>query len=519
MFDNLPEIVGATTLRGTRYFCFSRGSDEVWLPVAAFAGGASKALRELARIGFAGSGSRANKLLVALARVTEFPTRPLLERSGWTGQYFALPDGTTFGPSGDAAATAVFKPSSGCCTTAGTLEGWQAGVAAPLTSQPLPMFAVMAAFVAPLLPFVGRSATLGFEIVSAAGTGKNTVLGLMGSVIGAGATASLRTVLEALVKGHGLPPGLPAIISDVDLCLAGEPAAKRLGYLKALLRSRAGVEGETGNSPVIFVSTSNSGLLAQTGAGPDLVQAAARHLISLGLPAANAHGVFKVLPKGFANGNHYAEALTQAAAANHGTAIRHFIQKLVQDRNDDEPALRQRLLMRMQEFRKRAEPDLSDGIAVRTADAFGLVYAAGELARSYALLPAGWQCGPAVLACYRSRYVASEPRSFDDILLELAHDPATIRLDAGTTPPKPAALAAAHAFIRKRENGDEVMIRPDKIGFLIPNWKAIHTRLDVKRHILCENGRHTSKRRLTKHGPGERMICFQLPSLEKSVEA
>lgn len=60
------------------------------------------------------------------------------------------------------------------------------------------------------------------------------------------------------------------------------------------------------------------------------------------------------------------------------------------------------------QFRKKAGVDENNGSKVRVADAFGLEYAAGRLAKTYTVFPKCLNCLAPALACYRLNPV---PRS------------------------------------------------------------------------------------------------------------
>jgi uncharacterized protein (DUF927 family) len=109
---------------------------------------------------------------------------PLLDRSGWTKRYFALPSGEVFSPAGAKKAVALFPADPGLCRWAGKALLWKRGVPGRLAGQHVASFAVMTAFATPILALAREVGNFGFEIIGAKGNGKSTLLQILASTSG-----------------------------------------------------------------------------------------------------------------------------------------------------------------------------------------------------------------------------------------------------------------------------------------------------------------------------------------------
>jgi len=98
------------------------------------------------------------------------------------------------------------------------------------------------------------------------------------------------------------------------------------------------------------------------------------------------HGIFDRIPEGM-DGHGYVTQLLNAAHTNFGHAMPKFIKKPVKAAAKDRDTVIEQINRHIAHFRKRAGVDVNNGAEVRVADAFGLVYAAGRLAKDYEVLP------------------------------------------------------------------------------------------------------------------------------------
>lgn len=342
----------------------------------------------------------------------------MIERVGWNGQHFALPDGTVFSPSGAQQPDIVFQRIPRRCSPRGTFKGWKRKVARRLAGQALAEFVLCLAFAAPLLALTNRVGNFGFELVGGKGTGKSSLQQLMSSVLGAlqgedgHYWVSFDATPNALEQSMAGFSDLPLILEEANLFVAGETARTRGNNFKALaFRLGGGSEkarfdqGQPKEFRLIFLTSSNERLAKLMNINSEAARAAEDRLITLPIEG-RPHGVLDFVPSGTANASQFIADLVAAADAHHGHAIRRFLSHLVQERADDERRLRAEIVRRMASFREKAGVDPNAGSAVRVADAFGLVFAAGALAKRYGALPRAFRTGG-----HSQRLFSSGPQS------------------------------------------------------------------------------------------------------------
>ncbi|MDB5714181.1 MAG: hypothetical protein JWO15_1578 [Sphingomonadales bacterium] len=457
------------------------------------------------------------------AELKFFPEGKLIEGIGWSAPYFALPDGTVMSPEGVEPPQIAFGRMANKCSQAGSLKGWKKHVAAPLTGHMLAMFVLMLAFMPPLLRLSTNMGNIGFELVGGKGIGKSTIQQLVASILGATGHGedgnywiTFNTTLNALETAMAAHSDLPMILEEANLFFAGETAAKRASAMKALaFKLSAGDEKErygmrsAGHYRFAYLSSSNEPLTDLIGKSSDVAKAASDRLITLTIGADRRYGVFDRFPEECESASIFAAQLTAAATKNHGKAMRRYLQRLVNARAADEKLLRARIRNYQSAFRRKARVDANSGSAVRVADAFGLVYAAGCLAQAYGALPKSFECGLAVLHCYQLSLSATLPaRAFADRLRELASDQQTVADDASLSRRQ---VSASTAFLRRKASGSEILIRSAMITTVFPDWATLRKQADVQALSKGEAGHRTVKRSLGRNKEVERVFCFTLP--------
>ena len=469
------------------------------------------------------SSGKAAHLATQLDDIDKFSPASLIGHVGWNEGYFALPDGTVFSPKGADAPVVVFATDQSKCRAAGTTKRWRKRVARPITGQPIPMFAVMLAFMPPLLRLSSRTDNFGFDIVGPPGTGKSTIQLLAASAIGpigrghdgANYTLTFNATLNALEEQLATHSDLPMFIEDASLFLADEPAAKRGAAYKAFafrigggkVKDRLGIPAERVNR-LGFFSSSNESLIALLGEATDTASAAASRLTTFQLGNEHRYGVFESIPQGYGSASAFARALIEAAAANHGLAMRRFLKRLVQARADDEAALKRQIARLVAKFIAKAGVDQDDGSQMRVAEACGLVYAAGVLAQKYRVVPKSWRCGPAVLACYEKYRVApTPPVTFKAMLDTLASAPTTVHL-GNDRKISSKTLDAAEVVVREHRGSREVLVLAKVVQKQLPGWSELRKRPDVKALLRRESGHDTVKVKLHKNLKQRRYYVF-----------
>ena len=243
--------------------------------------------------------------------------------------------------------------------------------------------------------------------------------------------------------------------------------------------------------------------------------AAADRLLTLPLDD-REFGIFDNLPDGWPTSRDMADHLIMITASHHGVAMRAFLRRLVEDRAADEAALKRRIGKLMAEFRRRVGVNQNNGSAIRVADTFGLIFAAGKLAQRYGALPRELRCGRAALAAYElNRSTATDAPSMLDRLIKLAKTPGVITIDR-KRPKKidDKTLNAAPALLRTNAKGQlELLLTTAAMDRTFPVKRLLFADPDVAAIMICDSdNRKSVKRPLRAKHKDERVYCFTLPT-------
>lgn len=519
-------VTGATAPSGTPYIHIKWADRSEWLQRGTFRSGGHTAQDSLIARNIVLLGKEWSDLARKALRVSEFPVRPLVEQPGWGNTSFALPNGTVIGPSSRKSKPVVlFTPVRGRCRARGTIDDWLRDVAEPLSDQLLAMFVVMTMFAAPLLRIVNRSSNFGFELSGAKGVGKSTLQFLAASVAGpalspsglnywrsANATAA---GLEGVISEHA---DLPLVIEETNLFAAGETernrAAKFNEFVFRLADGTVKARHRDHGQPrfrFIYVTSTNEPLdQILEGRGSAVSQAAADRLLTLPIGPERPHGVFDFVPEGHSDAAALARALSRGASLHFGTAMRTFLQGLVDARYADAMALRSRIESFQSKFRKAIGADLDSGSATRVADAFGLVYAAGKLAKRYGALPDTWNCLKAARAAYEINRAMVTAESYRERVVSLAQSDAVVDLSRRRV--SAGELEAAKGLLSVGRGGRrELLLTPKALERTFADRRALFRDPAIKRMMISDEGRKTVKRRLRPKRKPERVYCFVLP--------
>lgn len=246
-----------------------------------------------------------------------------------------------------------------------------------------------------------------------------------------------------------------------------------------------------------------------------VADAAGDRLLTLPIGKDRPYGVFDCLPEGFATSGDLAAHVQKLIKRHYGKPFRRFLTKLVDEAKSDKRGLRREIRQNMAMFREKCGVDPNDGSALRVADAFALVYAAGRLARRYKALSPRMRCGSAALAAYRLHLAARRrgPTALEQ-LLAIARHPDALRIPLnGKGKGDAKARAAAPAYIRERRSGDdELVILAGDLERLFPDPRLLLNDPQVRALLKSDtDGRLQTKRQLW---PGEgqvRVYAFRMP--------
>ena len=144
------------------------------MPMTAMAGDGTEYRRELLRHGFILAPGKTAREQLDIYLSMWRPKRRLrcVDRIGWHGQRFVLPD-RTFGPGGEAVILQASRPVK--FTLAGSLSDWKRDVAAPAVGNNRLAFALAASFAGPLLHLTGQESG-GFHFRGGSSIGKTSIL-------------------------------------------------------------------------------------------------------------------------------------------------------------------------------------------------------------------------------------------------------------------------------------------------------------------------------------------------------
>lgn len=309
---------------------------------------------------------------------------------GWCGDSFVLPD-TVIGPRASGVIFQTGERGHDEHTRAGTLAGWQSGIAALAVGNPLLMLALSASFAGPLLQRCNGDSG-GIHFVGDSSTGKTTAIEAACSTWGG---PNFRRSWRATANGI---EGAAALFNDCLLALdeisecdpkevgaivyslgngRGKQRASRSGYARSVTRWR------------VMVLSSGERTIGTTMAEGGHRVKAGQSVRLLDIPAARAFGAWDNL-HGMASGTAFADAIKRAAVTHHGHAGRAFLEKLTRDPQDFGELLERIKVL------PAFSADCGEGQDNRAAGRFALLGLAGEAATEYGIT--GWPEGAAIEA-------------------------------------------------------------------------------------------------------------------------
>ncbi|MES2000363.1 MAG: DUF927 domain-containing protein [Pseudomonadota bacterium] len=345
---------------------------------------------------------KARNLLTQYIQTARVETRArCVERTGWHGGVFVMPERTI----GEADERILYQSASaapGTFRQRGTLADWQAHVAAPCMGNSRLLFAVSAAFAAPLLEITGMESG-GFHFRGDSSTGKTTALRLAASIWGG--TDYLQrwratdNGLEALAAQHSDCLLVLDELSQVDPKAAGEVAYMLANGSGKARANRTGAMRDTASWRLLFVSSGEAGL-AEHMALANRKPKAGMEVRLLDIPADAGHGLglFDTLHD-HASGAVFSKAITEAALKYYGSPSVAFLHKLVEHRDKISGMVKKG----QQQFMEQHLPADAGGQSHRAALRFALVGVAGELATVWGIT--GWAPGSAMQAaatCFKA---------------------------------------------------------------------------------------------------------------------
>lgn len=335
--------------------------------------------------------TKRKKLVAYLASVGVPARARSVERVGWQGQAFVLPD-QSFGESTSGERVYLALDLEHAFRVQGTLPEWQREVGQHAQGNSRLTFALSCAFAAPLLGRLGMESG-GFHLYGQSSKGKTTCVEAAGSVWGG---PVYRETWRATCNG------LEAIAMSHCDCLLildeqGQALPKEAGEVAYLLangvdkaRARKTLEARARRRwQTFFLSTGEitlSDRMREDGRAPKSGQDV--RMVDIPVLPEGLDQVFERW-EGFESSKALADHLRLATRRQYGTAARAFLERLCLAQDD---------AILNWESRKRTWarahlPRGADSQVGRVVDRFALVALAGELAREWGIAP--WQSGNA----------------------------------------------------------------------------------------------------------------------------
>ncbi|HEH9416700.1 TPA: DUF927 domain-containing protein [Aeromonas sobria] len=317
-----------------------------------------------------------------------------VERTGWHGQAYVLPQGA-IGPDAEGVILQTAGYATNDFTEHGTLADWQQGVAALAVGNSRLCFALSLAFAAPLLSLIGMEGG-GFHLKGESTDGKTTVMKAAASVYG----HPDRYGQTWRATGNAIE-GIASRRNDALLCLdeLGELDGREAGQTAYMLangqgKGRSKQDGELRERKawrLLFLSTGELSLEDHAASAGKSTQAG-MEVRTIQIPSDTGHhGAFEWL-HGLENGRTFADTLKANSDKHHGTAFRAFIEHIATDMTSHGLQLRADVKLLAEEL----TPKGAGNQVGRAINRFALVAAAGELATKLGVT--GWPEGEAVRA-------------------------------------------------------------------------------------------------------------------------
>jgi putative DNA primase/helicase len=328
-------------------------------------------------------------------------------RLGWQRGRYVLADRTVNPADHQNTAEQIILQTSGAVEIAlresGSLADWQASVAALAVGNSRLIFALSAAFAAPLIRPASAEGGI-FHFRGASSTGKSTALIVAGSAWGGGGNGGWIRTWRATSNGL---EGVATAHNDALLCLdeLGQIDSREAGAAAYMLangigKSRAGRTGEArppAEWTLLGLSTGEVGLgdkIGEDGRGRRAAAGQQVRIVDIPADAGRGLGIFETL-HGFPSADAFARHLKRAAGEHYGHPTRSFLQSLVDDFDGIAPVVKEHV----EEFVTENCPAGADGQVSRVCARFGLVAAGGEMATACGVLP--WPKGEATKAAAR----------------------------------------------------------------------------------------------------------------------
>lgn len=312
---------------------------------------------------------------------------------GWADarcRAFVLPDGA-IGPDAEGVVYQTDSKGDSDFGTAGTLEGWQAGIGAMAIGNPMLALAICTAFAGPLLAKCNAESG-GPHLIGPSSIGKSSALAAACSVWG---SPTYKRTWRATSNGlESVAAGLNDCLLALDEISECDP--KDVGPTVYMLGNGTGKQRAARDGGFRSVARWRVSVLSNGEFSIGTSMAAGGHVIKAGqevrffdVPCGDrAHGVWDTLHR-HPDARAFSDAIKAVAKEHYGHPARAFVERLASDTTDFGAILAD----------IRAMPELAtsgESQEQRVAGRFAVLALAGELASSYGITT--WPQGEAIRA-------------------------------------------------------------------------------------------------------------------------
>lgn len=358
-----------------------------------------------------------------------------------------------------------------------SLGGWWDQFSWALRHNPLLLFGACVALAPPLLMVAGLEGCV-FSIVGENSRGKSTLLNLMGSMRGGrpngklGFQASWRSTAAALEKVAAAANDGLLVLDDIRL-LPGDARGRASTLKESLYFLTSGIEkdryarSEQLASFRVIVATSDNLSLRQNLAEGGVTHDGSMDVRFIELPATRKFGVLDQVPEGVRPSD-FADWINKTTFEYYGAPIHVLLRTLSSmDRGQIEVFVREG----MDEMREILQVPQEASSQARVANYFGLVYAAGLMARRTGILRLSRRrLIGAVVDVYRSHLSVRAEYAPPAMIKALALAISKAELVDLRAKPSPSSgsVAQASGFKTDRREALEFSFTPAQFAAIVP---------------------------------------------------
>jgi putative DNA primase/helicase len=452
---------------------------------------------------------RAKELLIQHLQQPPLKRIRCCAQIGWYKDCFVLPD-ETFAPAGAEEVRFQTSMSSifGALTTAGTLDGWRDSVGAWSVGNSRMLFCASMGFAGPLLEVANEQGGAA-HLVGPTTEGKTTMERVCCSVMGAPQMMqSWRGTLNGLEGTAWAHNHLTLCLDEIAQVNAADAA--EVAYLLSngqgkVRADQTGAARPSARWLLLVLSTGEETLADHAAtAGKHLRGGAEVRFVNIASDTGSGYKVFENL-HGAPDGAAFSQMIKDAAGANYGHPLRHYIRWLVDNRVAVQPDLRGAIDSFVQDNAANAATEVK-----RAAKRFALIGAAGELATEAGVT--GWPEGESMWAakrCFESylelRGTLGESdteKAVNNVFAFIEKHGASRFQD--TQAPRDQRVFNRAGFVRSTDHGDEYLFLPETFRSEVckgADYTKVAHALAARGCLRRDAGRWTKKERLPGMGP------------------